>query len=413
MFDKTQIDGLLKELSAYDFVATSLDDFGANRIDAIAAYDRVIRSAQARQAGQIAALFAERSQQMTLGRGDAALSVIGEVGMARNVSPGAAGSQFTLALGMRDLPQVAGLFVSGVISENTARAVVRESAALGADDLLVLDAELAPRLTGLTATRAARVTRYAVIRIDAEAARTRAEANRADQRVTMFPETDGVATLHVRGPAEQITAAFHALDAWAQAQRSAGDVRTPGQIMSQTLVERVTGVAHADGLNVEIGLVMDIANLTNNGDQPVDLVGYGPIAPDLADELIGKSAKAWIRRLFTDPINGTLTRRDSRRRRFDGPLAGHIKTRDRTCRQPGCSCRIRHIDHIKSFESGGLTTSDNGQGLCIRSHTIKHQPGWKVTTQDIAAVWQTPTGHTYRSTPPPLLPRPQPGHLRQ
>ncbi len=135
--------------------------------------------------------------------------------------------------------------------------MVNESVCLAVDDLIVFDGEIAPRLPGLTAKRAAKAARREVVRIDVEAARERAERNRADQRVTLMPETDGVAILQVRGPAEQLVAAQHALDSWARGLRSAGDERTIGQIMAQTLVERVTGLAHADAIDVEIQLVMD------------------------------------------------------------------------------------------------------------------------------------------------------------
>jgi hypothetical protein len=56
--------------------------------------------------------------------------VIGEVGLARNVSPGAAGSQFATALGLAELPQTAAALEAGQISEPTAPAIVRETDAL-------------------------------------------------------------------------------------------------------------------------------------------------------------------------------------------------------------------------------------------------------------------------------------------
>ncbi|MCW2789219.1 MAG: endonuclease, partial [Aeromicrobium sp.] len=81
---------------------------------------------------------------------------------------------------------------------------------------------------------------------------------------------------------------------------------------------------------------------------------------------------------------------------------------------PGCDCSIRDTDHITDFQLGGPTTADNGQGLCKRSHSIKHQPDWQVTSSGKATIWRTPTGHEYRSDPPPVLPRDDnPGHLRQ
>ena len=147
--------------------------------------------------------------------------------------------------------------------------------------------------------------------------------------------------------------------------------------------------------------------------EPVDLVGYGPISPDVADDLIAHAPNPSIRRLLVDPIDGTLLVREPRRRRFDSLTRRHIRARDRLCRMPGCDAKIRDDDHIHDHSRGGLTTAGNGQGLCKQSHLIKSLPGWKVTADRQAIIWQTPTGHTYRSDPPPVLPRNQPGHLRQ
>ena len=412
MFTEVATEDLLREVRAHDFEGDAVHEFGANRIDAIKALDRAIRAAQAEQLAQIAALVEERSEFMGISRGDPTLSVIGEVGMARNIGPTAASTQVGLALGLDRLPRVKELFLAGQISEPVVRAVVKESVCLAVDDFVILDGEIAPQLPGLTPIRAGQLTARAVIRIDADAARDRAQRNRADQRVSMFPEVDGVAILQVRGPAEQILAAHSALDEHARALRAAGDDRTIGQIMTQTLVERVTGQRYAEDTNVEVQLVMDAPTLLGDGGEPVDLIGYGPISPAVADDILAQAPNAWIRRLLVDPIDGTLVVREPRRH-FDPRTANHIRTRDRRCRQPGCDLKIRHNDHIHAHIDGGLSTTDNGQGLCVRSHTIKHLPGWTVTSKGKATTWKTPTGHTYISHPPAILPKDQPGHLRQ
>ena len=73
------------------------------------------------------------------------------------------------------------------------------------------------------------------------------------------------------------------------------------------------------------------------------------------------------------------------------------------------------FDHIVGYLSGGLTTRANCQGLCGRSHLLKHLPGWCITADkhgDI--VWKTPTGHRYNSKRPPIFEyHSDPGHLRQ
>ena len=158
---------------------------------------------------------------------------------------------------------------------------------------------------------------------------------------------------------------------------------------------------------------MDAPTLVGADGEPVDLVGYGPISPSVADDIIAHAPNPSIRRLLTDPVDGTLLVREPHRRRFDSPTRNHIRTRDRRCRQPGCDARIRDDDHIHDHTLGGPSTADNGQGLCKRSHTLKHQPGWNVIPDGKATIWTTPTGHQYRSNPPPLLPRDAPGHRRQ
>jgi len=414
MFTETAPEAVLAEVRGHDFGAHPGPRFGANRIDAIVALDRAISAAQAEQMAQIAALHAERAALSGVGRPDPTISVIGEISMARKVGLAAAGTQVGTALAVERLPHAQALFLAGELSEPVIRAVVNESVTLGADDLMVLDGEIADQLVGLTRHEAARLTARAVIRIDAEAAATRAERNRADQRVSLFPDTDGVAHLHARGPAEQILAAHTALDQHARALRAAGDPRTLGQIMTQTLVERLTGHAHADDTNVEVHLVMDAETFTGQDTgEPVDLTGYGPISPSVADDIIAGAPSAWIRRFLVDPVDGTLIVREPRRRHFDTTTASHIRARDQRCRQPGCDLKIRHHDHIHPYVDGGETTAANGQGLCTRSHTLKHLPGWTVTPDGNNTVWQTPTGHTYISRPPPLLPKDQPHHPRE
>lgn len=406
---------LLGVVAAHDYDADP-SDFGAGRIDAIAGLDKVVRRAQAMQAQQIAALDKERSAGSHLNTGyDPSLSLIGELGMARNISPGAAGNQYGFAVGLARMPRTAAVFAAGGISESAARSVVRESIGLDGEQVSRLDQRIADRLPGLTARKAAALARYATIEIDADAALKRAMRNRKDRFVSLFPESDGVAVLKVRGPAEQLLAAYNALDLVAQQQRAAGDTRKVGQIMCDVFVERVTGTVKAQGTGVEIGLIMTAGTLLGNEGQPPILKGFGPISPELALAIIAQAQQSWIRRLFTDPVDGSLADCDQRRRQFTGKVKKIVLGRDLSCRQPGCGSKIRHIDHILAYMHGGPTIRDNGQGLCGRSHTLKHLPNWNITTRDGSIIWTTPTGHRYASPRPAVIEyaRRGPGHQRQ
>jgi hypothetical protein len=148
--------------------------------------------------------------------------------------------------------------------------------------------------------------------------------------------------------------------------------------------------------------------------------------PRAASPRQSRRARTWLRRLYTHPGTGTLVTMDSRRRLFDAGLRRYLITRDGLCRTPWCNAPIRHLDHIHPHSDGGPSTATNGQGLCIRCNLVKDLPGWhakvlhpgpttdSVTEQPHLVRLTTPTGHTYTSTAPPLLPGVgAPGHHRQ
>ncbi|MCW2789503.1 MAG: endonuclease [Aeromicrobium sp.] len=87
MVEDAPIDSLLGQVLSYDFESLPVVETGFVRVEAIVALDRVIRAAQAEQAAQVAASYDERVHRIGLGQGDPGLSVIGEVGMARNIGP--------------------------------------------------------------------------------------------------------------------------------------------------------------------------------------------------------------------------------------------------------------------------------------------------------------------------------------
>jgi hypothetical protein len=236
-------------------------------------------------------------------------------------------------------------------------------------------------------------------------------------------------------PVAQGVAAFAALSRHADTLRAAGDHRTRGQIMADTLVERVTGQTTATAVPVEIQLVMTDHTLLDPdphdpGHDPVHdpvhepvhlpayLPGYGPLPAPLARDWLRQllhhhdDAPIWLRRVFTHPEDGTLVTMDSTRRAFTGRLAAFLKLRDQhTCRTPWCHAPLRHLDHPRRAADRGPTTATNAQGLCEACNHTKDTPGWHATTQHPdqhpdqtgtpTVKTTTPTGHTYTSHPPP------------
>jgi hypothetical protein len=82
------------------------------------------------------------------------------------------------------------------------------------------------------------------------------------------------------------------------------------------------------------------------------------------------------------------------------------KTRDRTCRQPGCGQPVGRVDldHVRPHGAGGPTDCDNLCCLCRRHHRLKtHAPGWRFVLLPGGVLRvTTPSGIT-RSTRPPGL----------
>ncbi len=135
--------------------------------------------------------------------------------------------------------------------------------------------------------------------------------------------------------------------------------------MADTLVERVTGQARAQDVNVEVGIVLPLdALLDPESPATGDLVGHGPLpAGIVADLLRNTEGKRWWRRLFSHPETGTLVGGESRARLFDGFLAQLIELRDGgRCRDAFCDAPIRHHDQSSSPGPAGRPVSPTAEG---------------------------------------------------
>jgi hypothetical protein len=395
----------------------------AERIDRVAALERVrgaIAAAQARETAefadsQLAGQSAAGVPDSRRGRG-----IAEQIGFARRMSPAAAARQISLARVWRlDLPAVLAQLRRGHTSEWAASIVARETTGLPRHTRRRIADDLAPDLPRMSIRQIEAAARRLSYHADPEAIMARGRTAREDRRVTVRPAPDTMALVSAFVPAEQGVAVHASLDRHARGLRAAGDPRTLGQIRADTLVERVTGQAAGTAFPVEISITMTADSLLSpDGDQtPAELDGYGPIPADLALDLVTGTddnspeelgAAVWVRRIFTDPVDDTVVNIDTGRRRFDGHLARLIRHRDRVCRDMYCTAPIRHLDHVKPYRDGGPTSATNGAGLCERGNYVKDMPGWtrRVVSEPgtpHSIEIETPTGHRYTSTPPPVL----------
>ena len=251
----------------------------------------------------------------------------------------------------------------------------------------------APRRTGGTPAAVAR----------------RAARGVGERCVSLRPAPDTMTYLTALLPAAQGVAAYAALVRDAGTARAAGDDRTRGQAMADTLVERVTGTP--GGISgAQIQLVMTDHTLLHADTEPARLPGYGTVPAEQARNIAltapnDNDLNLWVRRLYTTPGTGELVAMNSTARLFPAALKRFLQIRDNTCRTPYCDAPIRHHDHVTAWHHRGPTTTGNGQGLCEACNHTKETPGW--TAQTIpgprhTVATTTPTGHTYHSTAPPL-----------
>jgi hypothetical protein len=336
--------------------------------------------------------------------------IASQVGLARRESPHRAKQHVGLAFALLEMPWTAAAFARGEITEWRATIMARETACLTREDRGEVDQRLGSReggLAGLGDQETAAEARRMAYALDPDSFTRRAAKAEKDRRVTLRPAPDTMTHLSGLLPVRQGVAVYAALTKHADALRAQGDERSRGQIMADTLVERVTGQTVVQNVPVEVSIVMTAAAVFGDADAPgretpayVD--GYGPVPAGVAREwLADPETKVWIRRLFARAGDRSLVAMDSVRRVFAGSLRRFIVVRDQRCRTPWCDSPIRHVDHPERHADGGPTSSRNSQGLCEACNHAKDAAGWRARAlEDGSVETTTPTGHRYRSPKP-------------
>ena len=394
MFDTLDEAALIEEITRLERVKSAA---AADQARAAVALDTLRRADEA-------AAGVPRAKQ---GRG-----VAGEVALARRDSPARGGRHLGFAKALVcEMPHTLAALQGGALSEWRATLIVRESACLDVEDRRLLDAELCgdpSKLDGMGDARITAAAKEIACRLDVQAVVDRAAKAESDRTVTIRPAPDTMTYVTALLPVAKGVGVYAALK---RAADMTFDDRSRGQVMADTLVERVTGRPAEAPESVALNLVMSDQALWGRDNAPAVLDGYGPIPAAVAHRLVrdavaDQRSLATLRRLYRNPKSASLVAMESRSRFFPKGLAGFIGLRDRTCRTPYCDAPIRHRDHATPHNRGGPTSAANGLGTCERCNYTKEAPGWRVTTADEngehTAEFETPTGARYRSTAPPL-----------
>jgi hypothetical protein len=274
---------------------------------------------------------------------------------------------------------------------------------------------------------------------DPDAAAERGKAARDRRGVAVSPLPDGQALLSLEGPAPEVAAMAEALRARAKAQpRVEGDTRSASAREFDLAVALLTG--HGDGQPAagrgpEVMVLVPFSTATGGELEPADLVGYGPVLPATARDLLARADV--LRRVCLDAGTGRVLAVDDAVRIADGEhrqaliaqavaamastpvqvrdlsttayrpsmrLVRQIRLRDRTCTFPGCTrpATGTDLDHRVPWPTGP-TDEANLHCLCRHHHRAK-QARFTVTRHDDGSTtWTSSTGRTYRRPPPDLL----------
>jgi hypothetical protein len=404
--DGEQVEDLgrwLHGLNAFTRLHLSGEALGCERIDQIGLLESIKAAAAGAQARvSVASADSQRESQAVSGlpARERGKGVAAQIALARKDSP-ARGSRH-LGFGeamVHELPHTVAHLEAGSVSEWRATIVCRETACLSPEDRAEVDAALAADLPRLGDRQVEARAKALACQLHAAAMAERAARAHSERRVSLRPAPDTMTHLTALLPVAQ----------------------------------GVAVLAAAAAVPIEIQLVMP----AEASDEPALLGGHvlpAQTARDLVSSARQESARLTMRKVLTSADGVDLERLSPRReplttadhlehrvspattvadvaasaRRFTGTLRRFIRLRDQTCRTPWCDAPIRRLDHAMAARDDGATTTANGQGLCEACNYAKEAPGWRARTVRAGprhtVRTTTPTGHSYDSTAPPLLP---------
>ena len=401
--------------------APSPAETDADRVERLHAMERLknaLAAAQARES--VAFAVSQRERQVEAGYGPHRLGrgIADQVALARMESPHKGSRLLGLAAALvHDLPLCLAALARGEVSEWRVTCVARETVHLSREDRRTVDADLGPRLHRMGDRQAAGAARAMAQRLDPAGAVERAARAQSERRVSIRPAPESMTYVTALLPMRDGVAVYAALTKIAQDALGSGDDRGKGQIMADALVERVTGRA-VGAVPFTVNLVMTDTALLGGDCTPGSVPGHGSIPAAVGRAWVRATFAArvvpfedlvTVRRLFTSPDGRDLIALESTSRVFGGLLRQMLELRDQTCRTPWCEAPIRHGDHVRRWEDGGPTSLANGRGVCARCNHAREAPGWDAAVMSAPGdphevALTTPTGHTYRSVAPPLLP---------
>ena len=161
-----------------------------------------------------------------------------------------------------ELPETYAKLTRGLLHERVAEHIVTETRHLDTEQKEAVDAAVnAAGIEKMGLRAAAQCARKHAYEIDPAGYVERGKTERKHRRVSLRSAPDTMSLLTGYLPVEQGVACWASLRKQADALKAAGDPRSRDQIMADLMVERLTGQARAEDVNVEVGLLMPLDSL--------------------------------------------------------------------------------------------------------------------------------------------------------
>ena len=339
-------------------------------------------------------------------------AVAAQVAAALQCSIAMGSSYLRYAMALRDrLPEVGKAFLAGDIDYRAFQTVVfRTDLITDPDTLTRVDALLAVRLSrfpSLTRGRLSAEVDRVVARVDRDAVRRARELIR-DRFIDVNTQETGMA--YVTGSV--LNTAGRALDRRLNEMADTvceADPRTREQRRADALGALAGGAdrlacgcgsadchaaARACTSNVVIHVVAEQASVDGTGGASANVTGAEGLIPA---EMVAELAK-------TARLQPVVPPADDPEPRYvpSAKLADFVRSRDLTCRAPGCDRPAFEcdLDHTRAYRDGGWTHASNLKALCRKHHLLKTFGGWRdKQLPDGTVIWLLPDGGTYVTTP--------------
>ncbi|SFP13385.1 protein of unknown function [Amycolatopsis rubida] len=332
-----------------------------------------------------------------------------EFAIALHITDTRAGAMIAAAEALAQrLPRTFRLMDQGKFDLYRAMKVTDGTSQLSDRHARMVDYLLEHRLEDKNPTQVRKATAYAATKIDPDGAMNRLAQRKAERRVILQHQSEGISRFSVdNASTDKAAAAYLRVDKIARSLKTGDEKRTLDQLRADVAIDLLLSGKGGVPEQTEVYLYVDLKTYLGLNDNPAELAGHGHIPAELARH-IATGPDTIVRRVITDPLTGQVIEVGKFRYRPNIDVEEFVRIRDRECRQPGCP---RPAQNCLTEPTGpDSADTDSTLSYCLRHRRLKNRADWSYQVlQDGKLIVTTPTGETAESAPPPLHdPQPTP-----